>query len=74
MLKEMELWCNSLWLVRARANQEQTDGELAEKAGRLAPAIHEEQNTFLVNNILGGDSFPIPSSTNTLTCLERGSP
>lgn len=49
MLKEMELQCNSLWLVRARANQEQTDGELAENAGRLAPVSHKEQNTFLVS-------------------------
>lgn len=49
MLKEMELRCNSLWLVRTRANQEQTDGELAEKAGRLAPVNHKEQNTFLVS-------------------------
>lgn len=49
MLKEMELRCNSLWLVRARANQEQTNGELAEKAGRLAPVSHKEQNTFLAS-------------------------
>lgn len=42
MLKEMELWCNSLWLVRAKANQEQADGELAEKAGRLAPELHKD--------------------------------
>lgn len=49
MLKEMELQCNSLWLVRARANREQADGKLAEKAGRLAPAIHKEHNTFLAS-------------------------
>lgn len=46
MLKEMELRCDPLRLVRARANKEQSDGELAEKAGRLAPASHEEQNTL----------------------------
>lgn len=49
MVKEMELQCNSLWLVGVRANQEQINEELAEKAGRLAPVVHKEQNTFLVS-------------------------
>lgn len=60
MLKEMELQCNSLWLVRARANREQTDGKLAEKAGRLAPAIHKEQNTFSVSQYPQGGFISHP--------------
>lgn len=74
MLKEMELQCNSLWLVRARANQEQTDGELAEKAGRLAPASHKEQNTFLVSQYPQRGFISHLKSSKHAVCLEPDSP
>lgn len=74
MLKEMELQCNSLWLVRARANQEQTDGELAEKAGRLAPASHKEQNTFLVSQYPRRGFISHLESSKHAVCLEPDSP
>lgn len=74
MLKEMELQCNSLWLVRARANQEQTDGELAEKAGRLAPVSHKEQNTFLVSQYPQRGFISHLESSKHAVCLEPDSP
>ena len=40
MLKEMELHCGL-------SEQEQTDGELAEKAGRLAPASRYPRRGFI---------------------------